>query len=105
MPWFVYLVRCGDGSLYCGMTNDLTARIAKHNAGTGARYTRSRLPVVLVWRRRARDRSDALSLEARIKRLSRGQKLDLVTKRATLRALLGRSRAVPVARKRRARKH
>jgi predicted GIY-YIG superfamily endonuclease len=55
--WFAYFVRCADGSLYCGMTNDLERRVAAHNAGRGARYTRSRLPVELVWKRRALTRS------------------------------------------------
>ena len=49
MTWHVYIVRCADGSLYTGLTNDLTARIAKHNSGAGAKYTRSRRPVRLVW--------------------------------------------------------
>jgi len=48
MDWKVYLVKCADNSLYCGITNDLTSRIAKHNAGKGAKYTQSRLPVELM---------------------------------------------------------
>lgn len=76
--WRVYLLRCGDGSLYTGATNDLTRRLATHAAGKGARYTRSRLPVALVHQERAPDRSAALRREAAIKRLSRQAKLDLV---------------------------
>lgn len=77
--WRVYLLRCGDGSLYTGATNDLTRRLATHAAGRGARYTRSRLPVVLVHQERVRDRSAALRREAAIKRLPRRAKLDLIS--------------------------
>lgn len=76
--WRVYLLRCGDGSLYAGATNDLAARVARHAAGKGARYTRSRLPVTLVWSWPARDRGDALRREAALKRLTRARKLALV---------------------------
>ncbi len=76
--WWVYFVRCADDSLYCGATNDVQARVAKHDAGKGARYTRSRRPVVLAWKRRCADRSAALSLEARLKRWTRAEKLALV---------------------------
>ena len=76
--WFAYFVRCADGSLYAGATNDVDRRLAKHNAGRGARYTRSRLPVALVWAKRVATRSHALSLEATLKKLSRAQKLQLV---------------------------
>lgn len=80
--WHVYIVRCRDGSLYTGITNDLPARVARHNAGTGARYTRSRRPVTLVWKRRAKDKPAALKLEWAMKQLSRAEKLALVTRRA-----------------------
>jgi putative endonuclease len=76
--WHVYLLRCGDGSLYTGATNDLARRLSRHAAGQGARYTRSRLPVVLVHSERARDRGAALRREAAIKRLTRPAKLELV---------------------------
>ena len=76
--WFAYFVRCSDGSLYCGATNDLERRVSAHNAGRGARYTRSRLPVKLVWSRKVADRSKALSLEARLKQLTRTEKLQWV---------------------------
>jgi putative endonuclease len=83
MPsWHVYIVRCSDHSLYTGCTNDLAKRLAAHNTGKGARYTRSRRPVELVWSVRVKDRSAALSREARLKQLTRPEKLALVAKRA-----------------------
>lgn len=75
---FVYLLRCGDGSLYCGWTTDLERRLAQHQAGVASRYTRSRLPVELAWSAAATSRGEAMSEEARIKRLDREQKLRLV---------------------------
>ena len=76
--WFAYLVRCADGSLYAGVTNDLQRRVAAHNAGRGARYTRSRRPVRLVWQRAVAGKGRALSLEAQLKALSRAEKLRLL---------------------------
>ncbi len=76
--WVVYLIRCADGTLYTGVTNDLARRIATHNAGTAARYTRSRLPVTLVYQESQANRSAALRREAAIKRLSRAAKENLV---------------------------
>lgn len=84
MRWYVYIVQCRDGSLYTGATDDVAARVAKHNAGKGARYTRSRRPVRLVWQRRAKDKSRALSVEARVKQLTRAQKLAMVTGDGTI---------------------
>jgi putative endonuclease len=75
---FVYLVRCADGSLYCGWTVDLDARIAAHGAGRGARYTRGRGPVTLAAAWEAPDRSSAMRLERRVKRLPRAAKERLV---------------------------
>jgi putative endonuclease len=75
---FVYLLRCADDSLYCGWTNDVERRLAAHQAGTGGRYTRSRLPVTLAWSRALDSRSEAMSEEARIKRLPRAEKELLV---------------------------
>jgi predicted GIY-YIG superfamily endonuclease len=75
MPWFVYVVRCRDGSLYTGVSVDVEARVAAHNAGHGARYTRSRTPVTLVYVERKRNRSTAQSREAAIKALPRTAKL------------------------------
>jgi putative endonuclease len=77
MAAFVYLLCCRDGSLYCGWTDDLTLRVARHNSGKGARYTRSRTPVRLVWSEELADRSAALRREIAIKRLTRTQKLAL----------------------------
>lgn len=67
--WVVYLVRCSDNSLYCGVTNDLENRLAAHNAGKGARYTQSRRPVELVAESPKMSKSEAFKLEYRIKRL------------------------------------
>lgn len=77
MSWCVYLLQCSDDSLYCGSTNDLKKRIAKHNKGKGAKYTRSRLPVVCLVTFDCEDKSSALKLEAKIKKLKREQKLQL----------------------------
>jgi len=74
----VYLLRCGDGSLYTGITNDLARRLAAHRAGKASAYTRSRRPLRLVYREAARDRGAALRREAAIKRLTRKAKLALI---------------------------
>jgi putative endonuclease len=75
--WFVYLVRCNDGTLYTGIARDVTARIAKHDAGRGARYTRGRGPLTLCAKKRCRSKSEALRLELAIKRLPRDAKQKL----------------------------
>ena len=75
---FVYLLRCADGSLYCGWTVDVERRLAAHQAGTASRYTRSRRPVELATSFAMADRTAARREEARIKRLTRAQKLALV---------------------------
>lgn len=77
MRHFVYLVRCGDGTLYTGYSTDVTRRVATHNAGKGAKYTRARLPVELVGQWEYPSRGAALSAEHRIRRLSRQAKLTL----------------------------
>jgi putative endonuclease len=74
----VYLLRCADGSLYCGWTTDIERRLAAHRAGTASRYTRSRLPLELAAVFPVADRSAALREEARIKRLPRAAKLRLI---------------------------
>jgi putative endonuclease len=74
----VYVLRCADGTLYTGVTNDLPRRLAQHAAGTGARYTRSRLPIALAHEERAKDRPAALRRENALKRLSREEKLALL---------------------------
>lgn len=78
MGYLVYILRCGDGTLYTGSTNDLPRRLRAHQAGRGAKYTRSRLPVELVYQEPAADRSAALRREAAIKALTRGEKLALI---------------------------
>lgn len=78
MDWFCYLLRCADDTLYCGITNDLDKRLAAHNAGTAAKYTRSRGPVVLVYREACADRPAALRRELAIKKLARADKLALI---------------------------
>jgi putative endonuclease len=75
---WVYLLRCADGTLYCGWTTDLEQRLAAHNAGRASRYTRSRLPVELAWSEPMPDRSAARREEARIKGLTRARKLALI---------------------------
>ncbi len=77
MAWFVYMLRCGDGSLYTGATDDVARRLAVHQRGKGGRYTRSHLPVSLAYWEELPDRSAALRREAEIKRLSRKEKLAL----------------------------
>jgi len=79
--WLVYLLRCRDGSLYTGITNDLPRRLASHRAGTGSAYVRTRLPVRLVYRESQPDRSAALRREAAIKKLARRDKLALIRRR------------------------
>lgn len=75
--WTCYLLRCADDSLYCGITNDLERRLAAHNAGSGAKYTRSRTPVTLMYREGLPDKSAALRREAEIKNMPRARKLAL----------------------------
>jgi putative endonuclease len=76
--WYVYLVACADGSLYTGVTRVLSRRIAAHNAGKAARYTRARRPVQLVYAEPAGDRAAAQRREAEIKRWKRPRKLALI---------------------------
>jgi putative endonuclease len=74
----VYLLRCRDGSLYCGWTTDLERRVRQHERGDASRYTRTRRPVELVWSQPVASRSEALREEARIKALPRAAKLRLI---------------------------
>lgn len=77
--WFVYIVECVDGSLYTGVTTDVERRVQEHNSGrAGARYTRARRPVRLVYSEAAGDRSSALIREIEIKQMDRAAKLRLV---------------------------
>jgi putative endonuclease len=87
MAWSVYLARCTDGTLYCGVAVDVGARLAAHDAGRGARYTRGRGPLELLASRRCRDQGTALRIEHAVKRLSRPDKLALAEAPARFRAL------------------
>lgn len=75
---YTYILKCSDGTYYCGWTNDLDKRIKAHNSGTGSRYTRTRLPVVLVYYEEFSEKEAAMSREWHIKRLSRAEKEELI---------------------------
>jgi len=77
---YTYMLRCADGSLYTGWTNDLEHRVRTHAAGRGGRYTRSRLPIALVWFETHETKQQAMAREWQIKHFSREQKLALITK-------------------------
>lgn len=77
MSHLVYILRCSDGTLYTGYTTDVEKRVARHNAGKGAKYTRARRPVALGFVWECADKSEALRLERKIKRRSRAEKLSL----------------------------
>ncbi len=76
--WYVYILRCSDTSLYTGITNNVTERLKEHNSGSGAKYTRGRRPVTLVYRERRANRSSSLKREAEIKKLERRNKEKLI---------------------------
>lgn len=78
MSYWLYILRCGDGSLYTGTTDDVERRLAAHQSGKGAKYTRGRGPLTLVYREACADRSAALRREAAVKRLPRAAKLALI---------------------------
>ncbi|MEG1806418.1 MAG: GIY-YIG nuclease family protein [Clostridia bacterium] len=75
---YVYLLKCVDDTLYCGYTNNLQSRLKTHNSGKGAKYTKSRLPVQIVYSETFDSKSDALKRECEIKKLSRTEKLKLI---------------------------
>ena len=77
-PWYLYILECGDGSYYTGVTKDLERRVGQHNAGTASRYTRTHLPVKLVYSERCESRTAALVRECVVKALPRGKKEQLV---------------------------
>lgn len=78
--WQVYILRCADGTLYTGITTDLARRTQEHNGGkAGARYTRSRRPVVLVYSETATDRSEAAKREYAIRKLTHAEKLRVIS--------------------------
>jgi len=74
----VYILRCADDTFYTGIALDITARLTAHNAGKGAKYTRSRRPVALVYREDGYDKSDALKRENKLRKLSRAEKIKLI---------------------------
>ena len=78
MDWYVYILECNDQSLYTGITNDLEKRIIVHNLGKGAKYTKARLPVKLVYKEACKTKSDSLKREFEIKKLKRMEKLNLI---------------------------
>ena len=78
--WKLYMLRCGDGSLYTGITTDLQRRLEEHRSGKGAKYTRSRGPLELVYWEECGDKSAALKRELEIKYLSRTEKLKIIEK-------------------------
>lgn len=78
MKKYTYIVQCNDGSLYTGWTNDLDRRIQAHNSGNGAKYTRSRLPVKLVYYEEHPTKEEAMSREFHIKKMTRDEKLALI---------------------------
>jgi putative endonuclease len=82
--YYVYILKCGDGSLYTGITVDVQRRLQQHQSGKGAKYTRSHLPVSLVYQEAQPDKSSALRRESAIKRLSHAQKLTLIEAAAQL---------------------
>lgn len=76
--WFLYILRCRDGSLYTGITTDVHARLEAHRAGKGAKYTRGRAPLELVYSENCGDHSAALKRELAVKSLSRTEKMELI---------------------------
>ncbi len=76
--WTVYILRCRDGSLYTGIAKDLTARLKKHGEGRGATYTRTRLPVTLIYQQQSLTHSEALIREAKIKAMPRSKKEEII---------------------------
>ena len=84
MSWYVYMLRCRDGSLYTGYTDDPVRRLAVHNSGKGAKYTRSRLPVTLAYSEEHPDKSAAMKREAAIKRLKKPQKEALILQKESI---------------------
>lgn len=83
MGYWVYILRCGDGTLYTGIAADVERRLRAHQSGTGAKYTRGRGPLCVVYREELPDKSAALRREAAIKRLKRTEKLALIAGKTT----------------------
>ena len=78
--WYLYILECGDGTLYTGITDDVERRLAQHSAGKGAKYTRGRGPLKLVYREACGTHSDALKREHAVHRMTRQEKLALIEK-------------------------
>ena len=78
MDWKVYIVKCSDNTFYTGITNNIKLRLDTHNEGNGAKYTKNRLPVFLVYLESVANRSNALKREMEIKKLNRSQKINLI---------------------------
>ncbi len=83
LMWSVYILRCADGTLYTGIAKDVDGRLASHNDGVGAKYTRSRLPVRLVFREEVGDHGAALRREIKIKAMAAGEKRELIATAGT----------------------
>ncbi|MCJ2164080.1 MULTISPECIES: GIY-YIG nuclease family protein [unclassified Pseudodesulfovibrio] len=86
-PWYVYLLRCTDNSLYCGITTDIDKRLDAHNSGTASKYTRSRRPVILAAITEVADKSTALKLEIEVKKLPKDKKISRIQSNIPVSAL------------------
>ncbi|MDO5400152.1 MAG: GIY-YIG nuclease family protein [Eubacteriales bacterium] len=82
--WYLYILRCADGTLYTGITNDIPHRLQMHRTGKGAKYTRGRGPLELAYREECESYSQALKREHQVKKLTRQQKLELIAKSSSL---------------------
>ena len=82
--WWVYILRCADGTFYTGCTNDVERRCAVHNSGKGAKYTKGRRPVAVVYREACADKSEALRRECAVKKLDRKGKITLISSSTTI---------------------
>lgn len=80
---YTYILKCADGTFYCGWTNNLEKRLAAHNAGTASKYTSPRRPVELIYTERFATKQEAMSREYRIKQLTRQQKMDLISNKSS----------------------
>jgi putative endonuclease len=95
LDWYLYLVRCNDGSLYTGITTNVARRFAEHqkNSGTGAKYLRGRGPLTLVFQKRLGSRSLALSVESKVKKMSKARKEELIKTRKHIEVIIKRVRS------------
>lgn len=90
LDWYLYLVRCRDGSLYTGITPDVARRFAEHqgNSDTGAKYLRGRGPLILVFQKKLGSRNLALTVEGKVKKLSKAKKEELITSRKHIEVII-----------------